>query len=229
MAEQFKFTVRKDTLDVAQAEFVHYFGSFMMQWSALERGLYHWFEQATGMNDSMARAIFYGARGFGARAEMLEASLDHTTSLTDQQRRFLKEALVRSRNYSAFRNQIAHGEPRLALGTNGEARFNVAQGKHVPTGAALLTVEDINRAGANVHTLQRCIHEMVSWLRQRNPNLRSPEECLALVSALPSQANGKSDRNPGAPQQPSPQAPVNKKAYRAERAARKAGSRPEEK
>jgi hypothetical protein len=64
------------------------------------------------------------------------------------------------------------------------------------------------------------------WLRERNEKVKTPEECLALVRALPNRAHDKNASNPSAPeQQPQELGRPNKKEYRAEQAAKKAEPR----
>jgi hypothetical protein len=221
MAEQIKFRMHKDQLVTATLEFHQHLGAVMRMWSGVERALYNWFERATGMPDSMARGIFYGARGFSARAEMLESTLEHTTALTPAQSVFVKEAVKKARQYSGFRNRVAHGEPRLTV-VHGEpttAHYVIVQGKDVASPDEFLSIDDLD---GRIHTLQRCATEMHPWLRERNKNLLSPEECLAQVRALPNQPHDKSDPIPSTSEQPPPDGRVNKKAYRQEEAAKKA-------
>ena len=107
---KFKFTLQKEQLADASAELYHYYGHVMTRWSQLETALFYWFAKITKMPDGMSRAIFYSARGFAARAEMLEAAVANATELTPDQLKILKEALKKARSYSAFRNKVAHGE-----------------------------------------------------------------------------------------------------------------------
>jgi hypothetical protein len=168
---------------------------------------------------------FFSARGFGSRAEMLEAVIDHTTLLSPQQLTFLKEAVKKARQYSGFRNKIAHGESVLSViqGPAPKAFYVIVQSKNVPSDD-VISIQDMSLAIGNFQTLHRCINSMLPWLRERNQTLKSPEECLALVLALPNEPHSKSDPTAAASaQQPRSDRP-NKKAYRAEQAAKKARS-----
>ncbi len=120
MSRKFKFTINKDRLLDATVDFHIHYGNAMARWAQLENALYLWFSAATAMNDAVGRAIFYSARGFAARAEMLEAAVEHATTLSPEQIEFLKEAIKKARQYSGFRNKVAHGEPRVHLYENEE-------------------------------------------------------------------------------------------------------------
>jgi hypothetical protein len=230
MAKTVRFTVKDETQQRASFEFLHAFGLAMSQWARLERSLYDWFERASEMRSEMASAIFFGARGFSARAEMLESILEHAKVLSTTETEFLKEAIKKARQFSQFRNSIAHGEPLpnfVRSGDDIEMHYAIVHPKHVRTmHPDQLSVEDIFVAADNIHSLQRCTVEMSAWLRERNQNLRSPEECLAHVRALPNQAHLKNAPS-NEESEPQPQEPSrpNKKAYRAEQAAKKAAKK----
>jgi hypothetical protein len=230
MAEQIKFTIHKNQLLDATVEFHQHFGAVMRMWSGVERALYEWFQRATGMPDPMARGIFYGARGFSARAEMLESALEHTKNLTPEQMTFVKEAVKKARQYSGFRNKVAHGEPRLTVVHSQPvtAHYVIVQGQDRPSPDEFLSIADLDRATERIHTLQRCATEMHPWLRERNKNLLSPEECLARVRALPNQPYDKNAQTPAEPGQQPQNGRVNKKEFRAQQAVRKGTPPPED-
>lgn len=75
MAKTLNVTINVKQMEEAKSEFFFVYGLAMSQWADIERGLYYWFAGITGMKAGMSRAIFYGAKGFGSRAEMLEAAI----------------------------------------------------------------------------------------------------------------------------------------------------------
>ncbi len=233
MPRQFKFTILKDQLGEATLEFYHFYGHALARWSQLETALYYWFERTTGMQDAMARAIFYGARGFFARAEMLDAAIEHAATLSPTETAFLREALKKAKSYSSFRNKIAHGEPRLNVveGTpETKLHYTITQGRNTPaSGEEAISVTELATAADNFHTLAQCIRDMLPF-PVKNPKAKSPEECLSLVRSLPIEPNNKNSPTAAA-STPQPQGPQrrNKKEYRAEQAARKQGLPPEDK
>jgi len=216
MANQFKFTLPPNVLAQASAEFSMCLGHTVTNWSHIESRLYDWFQLATGMQDRMARAIFFGARGFATRAEMLEAAIEHTTALTPEQLNFLKESLKKARQYVGFRNKVAHGETVLSViqGPNPRAFFVIAESKNPPT-SDVLEIKDLMAATESFQTLSNCLATVHPWLRERNQNLKSPAECLSQVLALPNQPNGKSDPIPAKSETQPQSERVNKKEYRA--------------
>jgi len=222
-----KFTIPKDQLEAATAEFYHFYGHALARWSQLETSLYYWFAKITGMPDAMARGIFYSARSFAARAEMLEAALEHATHLKDSDIAFLKEALKKARNYSGFRNKLAHGEPRLAVTKDGETvkgvHYTISQGRNQPSATEeLLTVQDLFIAAEHFHVVAECAREALGFPPNR-PNPKSPEECLSLVRALPNEPHDKNapTASASAPRPEGTTSHRNKKEYRAEQRARK--------
>jgi hypothetical protein len=225
MAKQVKFTLPPEVLAQASAEFAMYFGRAVTNWSHIESRLYDWFQLATGMQDRMARAIFFGARGFATRAEMLEAAIEHTKVFTPEQLNFLKEALKKARQYVGFRNKVAHGESVLSVvqGDNPRAFFVIAQSKNLPS-SEVLEIKDLISATESFQTLSHCLATAHPWLRERNQNLKSPAECLSLVLALPNQPNDKSGPTPSTHEQQPSDGRVNKKVFRAEQATKKTPS-----
>jgi hypothetical protein len=223
----FKFKLRPEQLAEATAEFYHFYGHALARWSQLETAFYYWFERTTGMQDAMARAIFYGGRGFFARAEMLEAAIEHATTLDPTQSAFLKEALKRAKGYSSFRNKIAHGEPRLNVveaTSETKLHYTITQGRNTPaTGEESISVTELATAADNFHTLAQCIRDVLPF-PVRNPKAKSPEECLALVRSLPIEPNVQNSPTAAAPASQS-QEPQhrNKKEHRAAQKARKEG------
>jgi hypothetical protein len=230
MGKQVKFTVSREALETALRDFHLSYAPAMQQWSLLERSLCDWFQHASAMQYTMANAIFYSARGFTARIEMLEAAIEHSTALTLFQTEFLKEAAKKARQFTGFRNKVTHGQPvpHYVAGNPPQVFYTIAQRGDVSEPAELLSVEDLRLGTARIYQLHICIREMHPWLRARNPNLPSPEECLARVRALPTEPTDKSAHS-GVEPAPQPREPVhrNKKEWRAAQQARKADSPPE--
>jgi hypothetical protein len=228
MRRSFEFRVDKNAQSKAIVQFYHFYGHALARWAELEGSLYNWFAHTTGMSDGMARAIFYGARGFAARSEMLEAAIEHATILSPAEVAFLKEAMKKARGYSGFRNKIAHGEPRLNViekPDDTSLHYTLVQGKHKPSlTEPTITVEELSTPANNIHLLAKCIRDM---LPEKHPNAEPPEECLALVLGLPTEPNEQSDQTAKEPAPP-PQGLLhrNKKEYRARQKVRKEGSWP---
>lgn len=94
----------------AERVFHHQYGLTLAQWATIEQRLFHWFHYATDVPEEMARGIFYSAKNFNGRADMLEAAIRTSSKLSELERRVAEKAIRRCRSYSTFRNKITHGE-----------------------------------------------------------------------------------------------------------------------
>ena len=225
MAQQYNFTFTPEQVrqtNQVHAEFHHAYGLAMAQWAKLERMLYYWFAYITRVEDKMARAIFFSGRSFNARAEMLLAAIEHA-QLSAGQIEFIKASHKRAWGYSGFRNTITHGESmmnaKLLNGVVQSVEYLIVQGKAVGPQGTDVSIDQLLTAADNFHRLAEIIHNAHPVYGEKPQ--KPPEEYLALVNALPNQANSKNVQTPSTPG-PQPQDDrVNKKAYRAEQAATK--------
>ena len=106
-------TVPRELELKAAHEFYPIYGLALGEWSRLENSLYFWFAHVTKMKHPIGRAIFFSAKSFASRAEMLEAAIEHQDNLSKHQLELIEEIIKKARKYSAFRNRITHGEPRF--------------------------------------------------------------------------------------------------------------------
>lgn len=228
MADSIKIDLTKEQaeyINQAHGEFHHAFGTAMAEWAGLERSLYYWFARITRMNHEMASAVFYSGRSFNARADMLQAAIDRADVLTKIEAMSVQEALKKVWAYSGFRNSMAHGEPMMQIvelaGQPKTFSYVLTQGKHTkPNPAAEISIQHLMIAAENFHNLKCLILDLHPGMRGKDAP--TPEECLALLRTLPSQANSKSAQNPSGPaQQPEDPARRNKKEYRAGQQAKK--------
>lgn len=217
MAEKFTITLNREVVELAKVELHINFGIAMERWSTLERALYYWFGYLTGLKPKIARAIFYSARGFYARTDMLEALIEHVTPSNPLEIEFLKEALKKAKQYSPFRNKLAHGERHLNVieGHEHLAHYKIVQGKNMEDPISL---SDMATFSDNIGLL----HDCLLWMHpkmEKPANAKPPAECLALVRALPNQPNSKNDPIPSESDKPHQEPPLrNKKTFRAEQA-----------
>jgi hypothetical protein len=221
---QFKLSINRQAQLQAKLDLNVAFASAMMAWAGIERSLYYWFASVTGMRDGMARAIYYSARSFAARAEMIESSIEYAFQQSPAEIEFLKETLKKARQYSEFRNRMAHGEPMMMITDNPDVvSYQITQGKNIERHKdTAVTITDMGTAIENFYTLSNCTRDAIPRFRRRDPNAKSLQECLAIVRALPNQASAKSVPNSATPETPSQDRPHrNKKAYRAGRKIQK--------
>ena len=173
------------------AEFHHSYGITLANWSGIERGLFYWFYRTTGMSEAMARAVFYSARSFNGRAEMLEAAVANNPTLLGDELAFIKAAIKKAGKFSSFRNRIAHGEPiinviKLRDHKGGHASrtidCSIVQGKsHGPDPATDVSFNNLMNAAENFHQLQ-CL--LTAALNRDKPH----REHLEKLRKLPREA-----------------------------------------
>ncbi|MES2751065.1 MAG: hypothetical protein V4661_06820 [Pseudomonadota bacterium] len=156
------------------------------------------------MTDGMARSIFYSARSFNSRADMLESSFEFASKQSESEIAFIKKALKKCRGYSAFRNSVVHGEPSLEVHRDGskeaDVQYVLTDGKDIQK-ATCVTIDDLDIAFENFVELKKLILHMVPKYR---PEGATPEEYLRLVNELPNPPNSKRTRSG---EEPKPQTP----------------------
>jgi len=181
----------------AHAELHYYYGIALANWSGIERGLFYWFYRTTGMSEAMARAVFYSARSFNGRAEMLEAAVAHNPTVLGNELAFIKAATKKAGQFSGFRNRIAHGEPIINVielkdqdGNQASRTIDcsIVQGKsHGPDPATDVSIKSLTNAAENFHRLQ-CL--LTDALGHDKPH----GEYLEKLRKLPSQADTPPDQ-----------------------------------
>lgn len=89
----------------ARDEFHKAFGGALVAWSAVEDGLCEWFKRCTALDERVARAVFYSARSFAGRRDMLIGALP-LSNLDEKTSEGIRQCAKRARAYSEFRNRI---------------------------------------------------------------------------------------------------------------------------
>jgi len=224
-----KFRFREDMQQAASFIFLHRYGYAVACWARVEDAVYSWFALLTRMPDEMSRAIFYSGKGFMARADMIEAAILADKKRTPQQIEFIKEAIKKARTYSVVRNKIVHGNPMPTLTVEGgpdvvDINYTISQAKSLYRKESDISLEQLGVAGQNFTKLSRYMVAALPTTAAKHA--KPPEECHALVLALPSQPHDKDDPT-GAGTAPQPKRPSrpNKKAHRAAQAAKKAAKK----
>jgi hypothetical protein len=183
--------------DKQEAAFYSEFGRALALWAVLESALCDWFIRVTKMRPDMATDVFYSARNFVGRSEMLEAAMG-ATKLPSIEERLLKAAIRKAVAYNSFRNSLAHGRTihRFSRGEDGrpvrgqwllvpgQSKFSPRTHGH--------SIEAIRNAAKNFSELASLLSEAYYHLEfawQNDIEFLSPEECLERVHALPNQAD----------------------------------------
>lgn len=199
--------IQMTTAQVKEAlhQFHQLYGATLAEWSRLEGQLFYWFQVLTGMNEKIARGIFFSARTFNGRADMLEAALD-ATHPDGPLRAFLIAVLKRARGYSGFRNAATHGEAHINLqrGSPAAGQMVIIQGRKVSEEAeeTMITMQDLAAAQKKFSVLAN--NTFSALPRQGIPHTPALlQTCRELVLQLPSQAHStEADRTPSAPEPP---------------------------
>lgn len=171
------------------SEFILNFGEALLEWSYVENRIYKWFHHLTGMSDRLARATFFSARSFAARAEMLSAVVDESDfkgAASAEARDFIVDAITKSLAYTRLRNAMAHGLPIRWVASEGTTDLLV-QGKtathlHATTG---LTVSTFKLASKNFESLAIFIQAGLGFYRAEQ--LQQLQECHERLALLPNE------------------------------------------
>jgi hypothetical protein len=99
----------------AMEEFHLKFGRAMGAWATVERELGTLFMMLTKIEPAMATQIYYSARSFTGRLDILKSSLA-AAKVTDEAKNVTQKVITKSRQYCEFRNKIAHDLPVLGPG-----------------------------------------------------------------------------------------------------------------
>jgi hypothetical protein len=200
----------KDELEITNPQVVEaarqfhlVYGAAMAEWSRLEGQLFYWFQLLTGMDEKTARAVFFSARNFNARADMLEAALKAENPGGPIQY-FLEAALKKARGYSGFRNSATHGEPHINIqrGSPTVGQFVIIQGRKVSyeAEATMITMQHLIAAQKN---FQRLAGSLFATYPGDGPTTASLLEThRELVLQLPNQPHSTAD-DPS-PSEPNP-------------------------
>jgi hypothetical protein len=192
MSEPPTFTYAEEVR--AREEFYRAFGAAMAAWARLESCLFYWFIEALKLEEATGRAIYFSAKSFGARREIFNAAIPHST-LPDEERDFLRAFSKKAAQYAEFRNRVAHGEPMFVMrsGSSLLKQYGLAE----PRLSALrpvaveqlekeiVSVAQLNTATANFDELRRLAWDMHPAYRESSA---SPVAYRVQVLALPNQA-----------------------------------------
>ncbi len=147
----------------AEKEFTEAFGQSLIQWGVIEQRLCFWFQRLTGMNEKMARQIFYTVTSFNARSRMLRGALS-VSEIPDYTAGFLDCAIKKAVSYDTFRNQVVHREALYDFRESSKTvgRYILIEGKSAlrftaisDDDADVFTADDLLVARGNFRELAR--------------------------------------------------------------------------
>ena len=173
-----------------EREFMIAFGRVLAEWSYIETSLFGIFGLVTGLDEEMARSIFYSARSFNGRSDMLREALcifgkNNANKVVVGA---FNEALTKANQYNGFRNALAHNLP-IATATEKGAEIVLVENKQMPENYMknALNEKALVNAYVNFNRLQNLTdlargyvqHELL----ERLPELR---EQLHMLPSVPS-------------------------------------------
>lgn len=170
---------------VDQKAFYHAYGAAMGQWSQIEYTLGNYFIHITGMDERLGRKVFFSARSFLGRIEMLEAAILFA-KVVPSGREFLTGSILKVRKWASARNILAH-EMHAIIMQQGRKDMYMAIS---PLDGKPIGIEAISRAGENFFWLGQALIQA----RGKKKLLREPELCRELPPLLPDDAFAEAPR-----------------------------------
>lgn len=160
----------------------------MMVWGQVESALCRIFGSITGMNSTLSRRVFYSARSFTGRTDMLKEAINcPTIQFSKDDEHLLKEAIKIARQYSSVRNVIAH-DIIAYFGFDGHEfsrQWVLVDGKYdrYLGGENVVTLEQLDNFHFNV---SQYFLILTSFLGRTATNYEEVgEQCLSLLRKLP--------------------------------------------
>jgi hypothetical protein len=141
-------------------EFYHAYGWALSAWARIETNFAYQFHSIINGDVDVALSIFYSARSFGGRTDMLYAALEKSR-VSDNFGTNLKALIKKAVSYNSFRNVIVHGQPALHWwpAQPQKNRMVLCQGKlqEPEVWSALISVEQLSIAARNFASLARLV------------------------------------------------------------------------
>ena len=163
-------------LDKADRDFYLIYGRTMAAWSDLEGALGAILVRTANLAPDVAMAIYYSARSFQGRAEMILACIPFAKTIPAG-KTFLTGVVNRASAYSGARNTFAHDRHMLMLDIDASRVDRLISS---PKGSTV-GLEEIQRAGVNFAYLAMLLGLSLGHTRL----LREPELSLELLALMP--------------------------------------------
>jgi hypothetical protein len=172
----------------ALGEFHKVFGRTLAAWSGIEEGLFEWFKACTGLQEQLARTIYYSVRSFIGRRDLLVAALA-LSRFDERTRNAIHLCTKRARTYSEFRNRIAHGHIVFDHGQV-PPQHVFMQGRTMsgPEHDPAVTIAELTIAAENFEKLGELL---LGFHPEWQSAAVCEAGCLEEIQSLPSVANSK--------------------------------------
>lgn len=149
-----------DEASAAAIEFYRAYGWALSAWARIETNLAYRFQDIIKADIDVALSIYYSARSFAGRTDMLHAALEKSR-ISEDLRTNLRAIIKKAISYNGFRNLIVHGQPALHCwpGQPQKNRMVLCQGRlqEPEVWSSLVTVEHLLTAAGNFASLARLI------------------------------------------------------------------------
>jgi hypothetical protein len=169
---------RVPDFDARERAFYLAYGEAMAHWAELEHYLGNLFIILTGLAPDLGRSIFYSARSFLGRADMVTACIPFAKTLP-QGMAFLDGVVKRARQYVPARNALAHDRHEI-WSDWGEGGDTVRR-QIKPLSGDAIAIGDLANAAFNFHYLAEILKVSIG----RKKLVPEPELSLALLALLP--------------------------------------------
>lgn len=162
--------------------------------------LFSIFRSLSGMSENMARGIYYSARSYTGRSDMLVTALEAAEIHPDVKAN-IAEILKKARSYYGYRNRLVHGETygsgRRAESGDWEPYFAIVQGQDPTPGRAdSIKKEDLEVATHNFGRLSY-FALMILHFNGHEDDHTLLDKYRALIRELPNPPNSRqADQNP---------------------------------
>jgi hypothetical protein len=157
-------------------EFYQAYGRALSAWARIETNLGYQFHSITNTRIEIALPVFYSARNFNGRTDMLGAALKNS-GVSEDFKICLRAAIKKAVSYNGFRNLIAHGQPALHFwpGQRQKDRMVLSQGKadEPEVWSTLITVTHLLNAAHNFSALARLVFDVGDPSERLLPQLRA--------------------------------------------------------
>jgi hypothetical protein len=175
-------------------EFYKDVGRVVAAWADIESVLFAWFGRLTNTDKDMAAAIYYSARSFQGRLDMLDATV-RVAEMEFSAREFLKTALRIARQYSVFRNAVVHGVPEHVVNKTsryfGQHVIMATITTEVETAPDIITREHLAAARGTFIKFTRSLALVGQWENHEDGMTLSPELHHELILRLPNPPHSK--------------------------------------
>ena len=178
----------------AEKDFQTAYGRFMQGWARLEQAMFYLFKWLSLMPETRARSIFYSAKNFQGRADMLKAALDNA-EVEASYVEFVKQAIKKASQFNSFRNTVTHGEA-VHDARDQSATFKqyiLVEGRYEPRSETKgVSVVQLAIAFENVRGLSKLMFDVLQRAGQTSyppAMIESLDKCLEQVRALPNVAD----------------------------------------